>query len=80
MRERATRNCSRNACGCACLSHLTSLLIGFASQIGVHLHCFQIHASMRFLRTRQAQTKSFYIDLKENSRGRYVKIAEKGRL
>uniref|UniRef100_A0A7S0X1J2 Uncharacterized protein n=1 Tax=Chlamydomonas leiostraca TaxID=1034604 RepID=A0A7S0X1J2_9CHLO len=27
----------------------------------------------------RAQTKSFYIDLKENARGRYVKVAEKGR-
>ena len=27
----------------------------------------------------QIQTKLFYVDLKENGRGRYLKIAEKGK-
>lgn len=32
-----------------------------------------------FSEVLRAQTKTFFIDAKENSRGRYVKIAEKGR-
>ncbi|GFH11138.1 uncharacterized protein HaLaN_06584 [Haematococcus lacustris] len=34
---------------------------------------------MTYLRVHQANSKSFFLDLKSNARGRYLKIAEKGR-
>lgn len=59
-----------------CRSRFTRLLVG------PHLHSHTKYVSRELYRTDirrlQVESKLFYLDLKRNARGRYLKIAEKG--